>query len=52
MPGADTGLPDKSPVLNCCFRIFSASSMPRIVILAVSNRLKPSIGRIRCLMLR
>jgi hypothetical protein len=30
------------------FLIFSANSMPRLVKVAVSNRLNPSIGRIRC----
>ena len=45
MSGADIGLPGKMPILNCCFRIFSASSMSLIVIVAVSNRLKLSIGR-------
>ena len=38
--------------LNCCFLIFSANSMPRIVTAAVSNRLNPSIGRIRCFIRR
>jgi hypothetical protein len=52
MSGAATGLPGKVPILNCCFRIFSASSIPLIVIVAVSNRLNPSIGRTRCLMRR
>jgi hypothetical protein len=52
MSGADTGLPGKFPILNCCFRIFSASSIPLIVIVAVSNRLNPSIGRTRYLMRR
>ena len=52
MSGAATGLPGKVSILNCCFRIFSASSMPLIVIVAVSNRSNPSIGRTRCLMRR
>ena len=43
------GLPGKFPVLNCCFRIFSTSSMPLMVVAAVWNRLNPSIGRVRCL---
>jgi hypothetical protein len=34
------------------FLIFSANSMPRIVPAAVSNRLNPSIGRMRCLIRR
>jgi hypothetical protein len=34
------------------FLIFSANSMPRIVTAAVSNRLNPSIGRMRCLIRR
>src|SRR5271166_610749 len=38
--------------LNWFFLIFSANSMPRIVTAAVSNRLNPSIGRIRCLIRR
>jgi len=32
--------------------IFSASSMPLMIIAAVWNRLNPSIGRIRCLIRR
>jgi hypothetical protein len=40
--------PPNLPVLNCPFLIFSASSIPLIVIAAWSNRLNPSIGRIRC----
>jgi hypothetical protein len=32
-----------------CFLIFAASSIPLIVTAAVSKRLKPSIGPIRCL---
>src|SRR6202162_4326121 len=40
------------PVLNCPFLIFSASSIPEIVTTALSNRLNPSIGRIRCFTLR
>ena len=35
--------------LNCCFLIFSANSMPRIVTVAVSKRFNPSIGRRRCI---
>ena len=38
--------------LNCCFLIFSANSMPRIVTAAVSNRLNPSIGLTRCFIRR
>jgi hypothetical protein len=38
MPGAATGLPGKVPILNCSFRIFSASSMPLIVIVAKIRR--------------
>jgi hypothetical protein len=38
----------KFPIDVC----FSANSMPRIVTAAVSNRLNPSIGRIRCLIRR
>jgi len=34
MSGADTGLPGKFPILNCCLRIFSASSMPLIELTA------------------
>src|SRR5260370_12520606 len=34
------------------FLYLSANSMPRIVTAAVSNRLNPSIGRIRCLIRR
>src|ERR1700737_851947 len=44
--------PPSLPVLNCPFLIFSASSIPEIVITALSNRLKPSMGRIRCFILR
>src|SRR5205085_2478791 len=36
------------PVLNWPFLIFSANSIPLIVIAALSNRLNPSIGRILC----
>src|SRR5215471_7363645 len=36
------------PVLNWRFLIFSANSIPLMVIAALSNRLNPSIGRIRC----
>ena len=36
------------PVLNWRFLIFSANSIPLRVIAALSNRLNPSIGRIRC----
>ncbi len=44
--------PPSLPVLNCPFLIFSASSIPEIVTTALSNRLNPSIGRIRCFTLR
>src|SRR6266852_8283652 len=37
------------PVLNWPFLIFSANSIPLMVTTAFSNRLNPSIGRIRCL---
>src|SRR5215831_11100332 len=40
--------PPSLPVLNCPFLIFSANSIPPIVTTALSNRLNPSIGRIRC----
>jgi len=50
--GAVVGCPVSGLRLNCCFLIFSASSMPRIVTAAVSNRLNPSIGRIRCFIRR
>src|SRR5215472_12710773 len=40
--------PPSLPVLNCPFLIFSANSIPLIVTTALSNRLNPSIGRIRC----
>src|SRR3954468_11044926 len=46
--GIVVGRPGSLPTLNCCFRIFSASSIPLIVIAAVWNRLNPSIGRVRC----
>jgi hypothetical protein len=36
-------------VLNWPFLIFSANSIPLMVTAAFSNRLNPSIGRIRCL---
>ena len=36
------------PVLNWRFGTFSANSIPLMVIAALSNRLNPSIGRIRC----
>jgi hypothetical protein len=39
--------PPSLPVLNCRFLIFSASSIPEIVTTALSNRLNPSIGRLR-----
>ena len=38
--------------VDCCFLIFSANSMPRIVTDAVSNRLNPSIGLTRCFIRR
>src|SRR5215813_3574479 len=38
--------PPSLSVLNCPFLIFSANSIPLIVTTALSNRLKPSIGRI------
>src|SRR5450755_529265 len=44
--------PPSLPVLNCPFLIFSASSIPEIVTTALSNRLNPSICRIRCFTLR
>jgi hypothetical protein len=50
--GALAALPVIDLWLNCCFFIFAASSMPRIVTAAVSNRLNPSIGRTRCFILR
>ena len=52
IPGAVVACPVSGLRLNCCFLIFSASSMPRIVTAAVSNRLNPSIGRIRCFIRR
>jgi hypothetical protein len=48
MAGIMDGLAGSFPILNCCFLIFAASSIPLIVTAAVWNRLKPSIGRIRC----
>jgi hypothetical protein len=42
----------QGPDLELLFPNFSASSIPLIIIVAVSNRLNPSIGRIRCLMRR
>jgi hypothetical protein len=42
------GRPGSFPTLNWCFLIFAASSTPRMVTAAVSKRLKPSIGPIRC----
>jgi hypothetical protein len=42
------GRPGRLPTLNWCFLILAASSMPLIVTAAVSKRLKPSIGLIRC----
>ncbi len=50
--GIVAGRPRRLPILNWCFLIFAASSIPLIVIAAVSNRLNPSIGRIRCFMRR
>jgi hypothetical protein len=50
--GAVVACPVSGLRLNCCFLIFSANSMPRIVTAAVSNRLNPSIGRIRCFIRR
>ena len=50
--GAVVAFPVSGLRLNCCFLIFSANSMPRIVTAAVSNRLNPSIGRIRCFIRR
>ncbi len=44
--------PPSLPVLNCPLLIFSANSIPEIVITALSKRFKPSIGRIRCFTLR
>ena len=41
--------PPSLPVLNWPFLIFPANSMPLMVAAAFSNRLNPSIGRIRCL---
>jgi hypothetical protein len=45
MSGAATGLPGKVPILNCCFRIFSASSAYRSCICVESlqpeHRLNP-----------
>jgi hypothetical protein len=42
------GRPGSWATLNWCFLIFAASSIPLIVTAAVSKRLKPSIGPIRC----
>ena len=42
--GAVVSLPVRGLRLNWCFLIFSASSMPRMVTAAVSNRWNPSIG--------
>jgi hypothetical protein len=50
--GAVVAFPVSGLRLNCCFLIFSASSMPRIVTAAVSNRLNPSIGLTRCFIRR
>src|ERR1700757_3254545 len=50
--GAVVSLPVRGLRLNWCFLIFSASSMPRIVTAAVSNRLNPSIGLTRCFIRR
>ena len=50
--GAVVALPVKGWRLNCCFLIFAASSRPRMVTAAVSNRLNPSIGRTRCFIRR
>src|SRR5712691_8751827 len=44
--------PPSLPVLNCPFLIFSANSIPEIVTAASSNRLNPSMDRIRCFTLR
>src|SRR5260370_36689783 len=44
--------PPSLPVLYCPFLIFSANSIPEIVTAALSNRLNPSMGRIRCFTLR
>ena len=52
IPGAVVACPVSGLRLNCCFLIFSASSMPRIVTAAVSNRLNPSIGLTRCFIRR
>src|SRR5271166_4573258 len=52
IPGAVVACPVSGLRLNCCFLIFSANSMPRIVTAAVSNRLNPSIGRTRCFIRR
>ena len=46
--GTVVGRPGSLPTLNWCFLIFAASSIPLIVTAAVSKRLKPSIGPIRC----
>ena len=40
--------PPSLPVLYCPFLIFSANSIPEIVTAAFSNRLNPSMGRVRC----
>ena len=50
--GAVVSLPVRGLRLNWCFLIFCANSMPRMVTAAVSNRLNPSIGRIRFLIRR
>ena len=50
--GAVIAFPVSGLRLNCCFLIFSANSMPRIVTAAVSNRLNPSIGLTRCFIRR
>ena len=50
--GVDFGLLCRFSILNCCFLIFAASSIPQIVIAAVSKRLKPCVGPTLCLIRR
>lgn len=38
MAGIVDGLPGSFPILNCCFLIFAASSIPLILTAAVWNR--------------
>ncbi len=40
--------PPNFPFLNCCFLIFSASSIPLITTAAVRKLFTPSIGASRC----